>query len=63
MVLVVDGEDFWGSAELFDPSVERFSPAGNTTTPRIDHTATLLPNGSVLIAGGYPGLESAELYE
>jgi hypothetical protein len=32
------------------------------TTPRSEHTATLLPNGKVLIAGG-SGNSSAELYD
>ena len=33
--------------------------------PRYNHTATLLPNGQVLVAGGYNGvfLASAELYD
>ncbi len=29
-----------------------FSPAGNMVEPRVEATATLLPNGKVLIAGG-----------
>jgi hypothetical protein len=43
-----------------------FTPTGSTTIARSGHTATLLPNGKVLIAGGYTGsvqLASAELYD
>jgi large repetitive protein len=54
------------SAELFDPSTEMFVATGNLTTARSGHTGTLLPDGQVLIAGGYGPigyLASAELYD
>jgi hypothetical protein len=46
-----------------------FTPTGNTVDPRAFHTATLLTNGKVLVAGGWiykayclAGVASAELY-
>jgi hypothetical protein len=56
------------SAELYDPNTGTFSATGALTTPRVSHTATLLNNGTVLIAGGaqLPAdvfLVSAELYD
>jgi uncharacterized protein (TIGR03437 family) len=60
------------SAELYDPLTGRFTLTGNMTTPRWGHTATLLPDSRVLIAGGghdygnaFEGeaLASAELYD
>lgn len=61
----------WASAELYDPMTGTFAATGNMTTPRWYHTATLLPNGKVLIAGGTASanatgnsvLGSAELYD
>ncbi|MGA3240903.1 MAG: kelch repeat-containing protein [Bryobacteraceae bacterium] len=69
----VTGPD--ASAELYDPAQGVFTDAGNMTTDRDGHTATLLNNGDVLIVGGnsysgpdpFGGFEeastaSAELY-
>ena len=56
-------------ATLYDSATGVFSGTGNMTANRGDHTATLLANGKVLIAGGADqdptgtGLASAELYD
>jgi lysophospholipase L1-like esterase len=67
-VLVTGGEDgpnhSVASAELYDPTTGTWSPTGSMATERAGQTATLLPSGKVLVAGGNFGKgPSAELYE
>ena len=40
-----------------------FTPTGSMAIPRTQHTATLLPNGKVLVAGGSNTDTRAELYD
>jgi hypothetical protein len=40
------------SCEIFDPKTETFTPIAPMQTARHEHTATLLENGKILIAGG-----------
>jgi galactose oxidase-like protein/Kelch motif protein len=72
MVLVVGGNSGSGgsailaSAELYDPSNGTWTVTGNMAGERNGHTATLLPDGTVLVAGGLSSndpLASAELYD
>jgi hypothetical protein len=56
------------TAETYDPSQQNWTAtAGSLNTARAFHTATRLPDGKVLIAGGINGeggrLSSAELYD
>ena len=69
-VLIVGGmrrnQDFYRSAELFEPSSVRFQRAGEMNVPRVGHAAVLLNSGKVLIVGGWVGrgcTDSAELYD
>ena len=50
------------TAELYDPATNAFTAMGNNmTAARAEHTATLLPDGKVLITGG--ALATAEFYD
>jgi WD40 repeat protein len=73
-VLIVGGDqgepdiNFWdslGSAELYDPATGKFTPTGSMNIPRTQFSATLLPNGKVLVAGGadFAGPAMAETYD
>ena len=61
-----NGCTYLSSAELYDPSTGTFRPTSSMTAARAEHTATLLPNGEVLVAGGQGNdsnyLASAEVY-
>ena len=72
-VLVAGGHDgsptgggTLSSAELYDPATGTWTATGAMQSACQKHTATLLPNGKVLVAGGsYDGseLSDAELYD
>ena len=40
------------TTEIYDPDTNAWTPGPDMAEPRYDHTATALPDGSVLIAGG-----------
>jgi len=74
-VLVAGGDGFDAGQQVWLASAERYHPATNTWTPagsmagaRWSHTATLLPDHRVLIAGGMVprdccALSGAELFD
>lgn len=69
-VLVAGGmrrnQDFYKSAELYDPATGKFQLTGEMHERRVGHVAVLLPSGNVLVAGGWVGMggtDSAELYD
>ena len=61
------GGEAIAGAEIYDPESQSWSDAGALTTPRLNATATLLPDGRVLVAGGENDggnpLRSAEIFD
>lgn len=54
------------SAELYNPAPRSFRPVAPLSVPRASHTATVLPDGRVLVSGGWTGRRataSAEVYD
>jgi hypothetical protein len=69
-VLIAGGmrrnQDFYKSAELYNPATRSFQQTGAMSQGRVGHIAVLLHSGKVLIAGGWIGhgcTNSAELYD
>jgi N-acetylneuraminic acid mutarotase len=65
----ISGNNVTNDAELYDPATGKWTKTGSLNIGRALHTATLLPNGKVLIAGGQNAsvdshnLASAELFD
>jgi len=61
-----DGTGGLASAELYDPVAHTFTTISPMNSARVDHTVTLLLNGTVLVAGGYDQtgnvVQSAEIF-
>jgi len=66
-VLVVAGQNsgssrYLASAEIYDSATGSFAPTGSLSRVSLTHAATLLGNGTVLVAGG-DGTNAAQIYD
>ena len=69
-VLIAGGmrrnQDFYRSAEIFDPATNQFHRTGDMSIARVGHEAVLLSSGKVLMLGGWIGrtvTDSVEEYD
>ena len=46
-------------AEIYDPLADTWTTVANLKSARYNHTATLLPDGRVLVSGGWKGASLA----
>ncbi|MGH9282643.1 MAG: kelch repeat-containing protein, partial [Acidimicrobiales bacterium] len=63
-VVVVGGVNPNGqlaSTEVYDPGPGSWTASGALATPRANHTATALPDGRVMVAGGMSGVSGSVL--
>ncbi len=59
-----EGYEVAATAAVWDPETASFDAAGSLADARTNHTATLLPDGHVLIVGGSPDwIASAEVWD
>ncbi len=62
-----DNFDILSSSELYDPATNSWRAAATMASTRAGHATSLLPDGKVLVAGGYDAdfnlLDSTELYD
>jgi hypothetical protein len=64
VVLLLFGVSARAEAQESEPSVRQgaFQPTGSMAIPRVNHVAALLPDGTVIVAGGSES-NSAEVYD
>ena len=66
-VRLAEGPAYGATAESYDPRTDRWTAVASLHLARFGHSATLLPDGRVLVVGGSAGDEttarSAELYD
>lgn len=66
-VIATGGDNIEGTLQsgvgMYTPSTGLWSFAASMLTGRSGHTATTLPDGRVLVVGGYASADSAEIYD